>query len=195
MNLGAVILAGGGSRRMGRDKAWLEIGGRSLILRAVSMVRELGLAEIFISGRAGVDYSALGCPVLRDRVPGSGPLGGIEAALEVVQAPLLLVLAVDLPNMTTAFLGRLAGQCDPLTGVVPQLAGALEPLAAIYPRRCGAILRRRLAEDRRSAREFAKACVLERAVQIVDVQPQEAPYFANWNAVSDIASGGFPQVT
>src|SRR5689334_8147321 len=93
MNLSAVILAGGESRRMGKDKAWLEVGGQPLLARALSTVRRAGIKEIFISGRSGTDYSVLRCPVLFDREPGCGPLSGIERALEVASAPLVLVLA------------------------------------------------------------------------------------------------------
>lgn len=108
MRLSAVILAGGQSSRMGCDKAWVEFEGRPLIALAVEKVRDLRVNEIFISGREGVDYGALNCPVLLDLEPGFGPLGGIERALRDCASPLLLVLAVDLPRMTARFLGNLA---------------------------------------------------------------------------------------
>jgi CTP:molybdopterin cytidylyltransferase MocA len=54
MNLSAVILAGGESRRMGTDKAWLSVSGQPLLSRAFGTVRELGAAEVFISGRCHV---------------------------------------------------------------------------------------------------------------------------------------------
>src|SRR5580765_4688037 len=98
MNLSAVILAGGESRRMGKDKGWLEVDGQPLLARALSTLRDSGINEILISGRAGIDYSSLHYPVLLDLEPGCGPLSGIERALEAARAPLLLVLAVDLPN-------------------------------------------------------------------------------------------------
>ncbi len=66
MNFSAVILAGGKSSRMGRDKAWLEFDGQSLLARQIACVRRAGASEVFISGRAGVDYSAFGCPVMED---------------------------------------------------------------------------------------------------------------------------------
>ena len=70
--------------------------------------RAAGAAEVFISGRADTDYSAFGCRVLKDQFPDAGPLAGIEAALAVATNPLLLVLAVDLPEMRPDFLCRLA---------------------------------------------------------------------------------------
>ncbi len=181
MDLSAVILAGGESRRMGCDKAWLEIGGEALIGRAVRTLRSLKVTEVLISGRPEVDYSSLRCPVLFDLEPGLGPLSGIERGLQEAHGSMLLVLAVDLPGMRAEFLSKLAARCDRLTGVVPRLAGRLEPLAAIYPTRCHVIARRLLADMRRAVREFAEACLKERAVRAVVVQPNERMYFRNWN--------------
>ncbi len=186
MNLAAVILAGGESRRMGQDKAWLHFGGLPLIVRALATVRAAGIEEVFISSRIGIDYSALKCPVLFDRQAGCGPLGGIERALEAVAAPLLLVLAVDLPRMNAAFVRMLAGRADLSTGVVPKLRGQLEPLAAIYPKRCGPIARDCLRRGRRAARDFAIACLRERAVRTFTVSRENATCFENWNTSSDV---------
>jgi molybdopterin-guanine dinucleotide biosynthesis protein A len=188
MKLSAVILAGGESRRMGRDKAWLEKDGIPLIARTVAIVRELGVEEIFISGRAAVDYSALRLPVLHDLQPGLGPLGGIERGLRETTAPLLLVLAVDLAQMTSTCLKSLAAHCDDLTGAVPTRNGELEPLAAIYPRRCHAIAANCITQARRAARDFAEACHRERAVRFVSVASAFAACFANWNSPTDLPS-------
>ena len=189
MNLSAVILAGGQSRRMGQDKAWLDFGGRPLIAHAVEVVRDLGVTEIFISGRAGVDYSALGCPVVPDREPGAGPLAGIEAGFAAIESPLLLVLAVDLPNMTAAFLRKLADGCDSMTGAVPELKGGLEPLAAIYPKRCHEIVQDCLLKNRRSARDFATACLGQGGVRKFPVLKADKGCFTNWNTPSDVSRG------
>jgi molybdopterin-guanine dinucleotide biosynthesis protein A len=190
MDLSAVILAGGESRRMGRDKAWVELDGQPLLKLAVEKVRHLGVQEVFISGRSGVDYSALKCPVLFDLEPGLGPLSGIEHALRAASSPLVLVLAVDLPHMATAFLRKLVAKCDRLTGVVPKLNDRLEPLAAIYPRRCHALAFDFLVRPRRAVCDFAHRCVQERAVRTVAVAPAEAGCFANWNQPADLAVVG-----
>jgi molybdopterin-guanine dinucleotide biosynthesis protein A len=186
MNLNAVILAGGESRRMGQDKAWLETGGQPLIRRALLTLRDSGIPEVLISGRAGADYSTLRCPVLFDLEPGCGPLGGIERALATATAPLVLVLAVDLPGITAAFLRKLAAHCDPLTGAVPKLKGELEPLAAIYPKRCHFVVRDCLLKCRRAARDFADACLRERAVRTLAVSGADAMCFHNCNSPADL---------
>ena len=188
MNMSAVILAGGQSRRMGQDKAWVEFDGQPLITRALSTVRSSGITEVFVSGRAGADYSVLGCPVLLDREAGLGPLAGIERALEATTASLMLVLAVDLPRMTAAFLRKLADRCDPLTGVIPKLGGRLEPLGAIYPRRCRDIARDCLLRGQRAARDFAEVCLRERTVKTFEVPPDDVRCFDNWNSPSDIST-------
>jgi len=173
---------------MGKDKAWLEVGGQPLITRSLSALRASGIQEVFISGRTGTDYSALRCPVLFDLEPGCGPLGGIERGLATATAPLVLVLAVDLPRITSAFLGKLVEHCDPLTGVVPKLRGALEPLAAIYPKRCDSVARNCLLKFRRAARDFADACLREYAVRTFAVSGTDATCFDNWNSPADITA-------
>ncbi len=188
MELSAVILAGGESKRMGRDKTFIELAGRTLLALAVEKVRRLGVAEIFISGRPGRDYSAVAYPVLFDLEPGFGPLGGIERALHECRSPLLLVLAVDLPHITTEFLRKLMTRCDPLTGVVPQLEGRLEPLAAIYPKRCRHFASDFVARWRPVVCQFAEACLEERAVRKFEITNPDADCFSNWNSPEDIST-------
>ena len=134
MKFSTVILAGGKSKRMGQDKAWLPVCGKPLITRQIALVRELGAAEIFISGRAGTDYSALDCPVLTDHFEDVGPLAGIERALKEISTPLLLVLAVDMPRMSAVQVQMLLSNCTENCGAIPRSQNGLEPLAAVYPR-------------------------------------------------------------
>ena len=187
VSVSGLVLAGGASRRMGRDKAWLELDGTPLIRLAVEKLRALGIKEVFISGRAGEDYSALKCPVLFDLEPGLGPIGGIERGLHECSSPLLLVLAVDLPRMSLTFLHTMRKTCDRLTGVVPKLNGQLEPLTAIYPKRCHTFTFAAIAKSQHSARDFASACLRERAVRVCSVARGEASNFLNWNRPGDLA--------
>lgn len=178
---------------MGRDKAWIEWEGRPLIVHAFDRARRVGAAEILISGRADAGYERLGCPVLLDRVPGLGPLSGIEQGLEVCRSPLLLVIAVDLPRLSSGLLQRLLDQCDDDTGVVPGVKERIEPLVAVYPKRCHPVAVRLLAEGRLAVRDFALACVRVAAVRRVEVPEEDAGCFANWNLPGEVPpaeSGG-----
>ena len=212
-NFSAVILAGGQSRRMGRDKAWLPLAGKSLLARQVELVRQLGPAEVFIAGRADTDYRALGCRVLTDRFFDAGPLAGIERALEATTSPRLLVLAVDLPNLTVPFLRRLAIGCAGEAGVVSRYDGHIEPLVAFYPKAAWPVLVRLLDEHLRrppaavagsgvrglpvvgkreekgaSVTRFAELCVAAGLVNFLDVSAADARCFANWNSPADLAA-------
>jgi molybdopterin-guanine dinucleotide biosynthesis protein A len=186
MNFSALVLAGGESRRMGQDKAWLEFEGRPLLARAVATLKSAGVEEILISGRPGGDYSRFGCPVLFDLEPGFGPVGGIERGLQRARFGLVIVLAVDLPRVTPQFLRHLKQQCDPLTGAVPEYHGKFEPLAAIYPKRCHALTLELMVRFERAARAFAAACFRERAIRAVPVSAAEAGCLENWNAPADL---------
>ena len=185
MNFSAVILAGGQSSRMGRDKAWLPAGGETLLSRQLNLLRVLGPTEVFISGRSGVDYTAFQYPVLTDRFADAGPLAGIERALDAATAPLVMVLAVDMPAMTAEWLEELLSACTPTLGVVPAIGEDFEPLAAVYPKACHSIIEGQLEQRCRAAREFAQACITAGLVRVLPLPPSAIGRFANWNCPQD----------
>jgi molybdopterin-guanine dinucleotide biosynthesis protein A len=80
--------------------------------------------------------------------------------------------------------------CDRLTGVVPKLNGHLEPLAGIYPKRCLALAFAAIAKSKYSARDFASACLRERAVKACSVTRGETSALLNWNRPSDLTDAG-----
>ena len=190
MKFSAVILAGGKSARMGRDKAWLPFDGQPLLARQIAAVRELDPVELFISGRGDSDYSSLGYPVLQDAFPEAGPLAGIAAGLEAATAPLVLILAVDMPEMTSATLRDLVGRCDESTGVVPRVGHRLEPLAALYPKAAKPLALDLLQRQLRVARTFAERCKQAGLVAVQDVAEADWKCFANWNSPADLPLPG-----
>lgn len=189
----AVLLAGGRSRRMGRDKALLNLpgDGRPLWLRQLDdVLRPLRPVELFFSGppRAGLPA---GVPLLEDTIPGNlGPLAGIVAAFASMRADsaLLLVLAVDLPVMTAEFFReRLLPCCQPGRGAVPRDSnGFFEPLAAIYPCECLPFAREQLRGPDRSLQTFVRAARDAGLIVPVSIKEPDARLFANWNTVEDL---------
>jgi molybdopterin-guanine dinucleotide biosynthesis protein A len=188
MRFSAVILAGGRSSRMGRDKAWLDIHGQPLLKRQIQTVREAGAVEVFISGRAGVDYAGFQLPVLLDVRAGQGPIAGIERALSICASSHLLVLAVDLPQMSSEYLQRLMANCSVKAGVVPRLAGELEPLAAIYPKDCLPLAQAAIAGSKFAVRDFVLNCFASGLLRELDVAREDAAYFNNWNQPGDFSA-------
>ncbi len=185
MNFSAVILAGGNSSRMGRDKAFLEIDGRTLLDHQIDTLVAAGAEDILISGRAGVDYSMFGCHVLTDEFPETGPLAGIHAALKNSKRALTLVLAVDLPEMNAMFLRSLLMAATD-RGVIPRVAGQVEPLAAVYPRPALPIAEQMIWQKNFSARAFADACVQAGLATYEDVSADFARLFKNLNSPADV---------
>jgi len=188
MNFSAVILAGGKSSRMGRDKAFLEFEGAPLLARQVKLAREAGAKEIFISGRANTDYTTFNCPILFDDFPDAGPLAGIDRALDVCATPILLVLAVDMPQMTASLLQELVAQCEAGVGVIPRANGRIEPLAAFYPKASSQLSASLLVSGANAVTGFAERCVREGLAKLIDLPLGRAVCFANWNAPVDLAN-------
>ena len=189
MNLSAVVLAGGKSSRMGRDKARLEIGGQPSLARQIQLVKEIGAGEVFISGRAGENYEEFGCRVLFDQFRDAGPLAGIERAVAEASLSRLLVVAVDMPNLTPGILRQLLDCSRDLTGAIPRVHGWIEPLAAIYPKAAWNLLVSLLDNGIYPAKTFADQCVQDGLAVFCDFDAPAARHFASWNLPADALSG------
>jgi molybdopterin-guanine dinucleotide biosynthesis protein A len=126
------ILAGGQGTRMGADKAFLTVGGCTLLERAIRVLRPV--CDVAIVGDPA-KFSAYGT-VIADLYPGCGPLAGIHAALMHSSAELNLVLAVDMPLVSSdllAFLFAAAERTGALV-TIPHSARGFQPLCAVYRR-------------------------------------------------------------
>jgi molybdopterin-guanine dinucleotide biosynthesis protein A len=188
MNHSAVILAGGRSSRMGRDKASIKIGEKTLLERQIEIARETGAAEVLISGRPGVDYSDFDNQIVHDNFPDGGPLAGIEQALARAHSPRVLVLAVDLPEITASFLRTLVNSSQEKNGAIPRVNGNIEPLAAFYPKGAHPLAAELLRLKENSVINFATRCVQNNIATFCDLPASEAKYFTNWNSPSDFLS-------
>src|SRR5260370_6860446 len=133
MNLSAVLLAGGESRRMGTDKATAVFGGKPLGQVQLTLLRKLRPAEIFLSARSDPDWRPADVKFVADEPPSRGPLSGVAASLGRIRTKHLLALAIDMPFMSENYLRFLCDQIEPRRGVLPMICGRAEPLAAIYP--------------------------------------------------------------
>lgn len=143
----AFVLAGGKSSRMGADKAFVELGGRRLLNRALELagavtsdVRIVGSAEKFARfGR-----------VVEDEFPDCGPLGGIHAALRASRTELNFILAVDLPFVEVGLLTYLVNEAHAGRAVVtvPHAGGGWQPLCAVYRREFAAVAETALRQNR-----------------------------------------------
>src|SRR5437868_998505 len=133
MNISAVLLVGGESRRMGKDKAKLLFGGEPLWRIQLGLLRRLAPSEILISARKDPEWRPADVSFVADNPPSRGPLSGISAALARAATTHLLSLAIDMPFMNEQYLRSLCRGIEPSCGVIPVIGKRAEPLAAIYP--------------------------------------------------------------
>jgi molybdopterin-guanine dinucleotide biosynthesis protein A len=149
--IGAAVLVGGKSRRMGVDKALLRLGSMTLLERIGGQLGALLSRVVLVGGENR--FASFGWPHAPDRFPDAGPLGGILSAIEVVGRPWTLVTSCDLPLLEPALLEHLALLALDETravAVVPRHEGRAEPLCALYSVASLARLRRCFERGERS---------------------------------------------
>lgn len=186
--LTAFILAGGRSTRMGADKAFVLLDGRTLLARALDLARSL-TSDVRIVGDPA-KFASFGS-VVEDLFPGCGPLAGIHAALRSSQTDLNLILAVDIPFLTPALLQYMFGRAKDFSSAmvtVPSTARGLQPLCAVYRRDFASIAEKAL----RAGVYKIGALFDEAGVQVIsEPELQSAGFssdlFSNLNTPDDLA--------
>ncbi len=190
-NIAAFVLAGGKSRRMGADKAFVMLDGGTLLARALELARSV-TSDVCIVGDA--TKFAEFAPVVEDLFRGCGPLGGIHAALSSSSAELNLILAVDVPFLSTALLEYLierARSSASSSVTVVQVGGRWHPLCGVYRREFA-----ELAEQALRARRYKIDAWFDVAPTLVVSEEELAAagflptMFRNVNTPEDLAEAG-----
>jgi molybdopterin-guanine dinucleotide biosynthesis protein A len=130
-----VVLAGGQSRRMGRNKALMELEGRTLIDRVLDRLSRL-CDELIVSANDVDPYAHLAARIVRDAIPGRGALSGIHAGLAAMRNETAVVVACDMPFLSLSLLRYMTVVAEDYDVVVPRLDRYYEPLHAVYSARC-----------------------------------------------------------
>jgi molybdopterin-guanine dinucleotide biosynthesis protein A len=161
--LAGLVLCGGTSARMGRDKSFIQVAGEPLVVRVASRISAVADPVMLAPGRAG-RLSDLGYPEVADEPPGVGPLGGLIGGLAASPHPLLAAAAVDMPLVSPEVLRLLAGLHQDQDAVVPVTDSGVQPLHAVYAKTALPLLREACSEGR-----FVLRAVLEGLrVRLVD---------------------------
>jgi molybdopterin-guanine dinucleotide biosynthesis protein A len=182
-----LLLTGGASRRMGRDKALLVVDGQSLAERGARLLGQVAAPVVEV----GAGHSGL--PAVREDPPGSGPLaalgaGGAELRRLGHDGP-LVVLAVDMPFVTAGLLRLLAGRPGPPATAVPRDGqGRPQPLCARYGSDALVVASGLLATGERSLR--ALLATLDAAGAVGWVDPAEWEPVAGPDAFCDLDTPG-----
>jgi len=153
----AIILAGGQSQRMGRPKAWLDLGGEPALRRVVDLLRPLA-GEIVVVAAADQDLPPIEARVVHDRRPDLGPLPALALGLETIQGPHAVVLACDTPLVRPPLLAWLDQECrrHNASAVIPIWNDVAQPLVAAYHRRLASTLAGLIADGERRMQSLRK---------------------------------------
>jgi molybdopterin-guanine dinucleotide biosynthesis protein A len=187
MNISAVLLAGGESRRMGQDKATFLFRGRPLWQIQLDLLRNLRPHEIFISARTDPPWRPNDVEFIADEAPSRGPLSGLTATLARINTGHLLALAIDMPFMTDGYLQSLRDRVEAGCGVLPIIDGRAEPMAAIYPTSADVDLVAALAGSEFSLQTITKKLIASAKLAAVPVAKAEEKFFRNLNEPSTVA--------
>lgn len=129
-----IILVGGKSRRMGNDKAFLEVAGKPLFERVLAAFREC-FDRIILVGNREERFAGYDLPVVPDIYPGSA-LGGLYTALKHATTEYVFVSSCDLPFPSTTIIRRVCALAHGFDAVVPVTPAGFEPLFALYGKAC-----------------------------------------------------------
>lgn len=176
LRLGGVVLCGGGSVRMGRDKALLPFGNEPMLNRVVRRVSGV-IQPVVVAAQQHQTLPPLdvNVRVVFDAVPDSGPLAGILAAMNELagECDAIFVCACDQPLIRPAFIVRLIELLVEHNAVVPVTGSRIHPVTAIYSLSTKPILADMVANRELKAMDFVVRCGACRVggTEFVDVDP------------------------
>jgi molybdopterin-guanine dinucleotide biosynthesis protein A len=172
-----IVLSGGESRRMGRDKAFLKLDGVPLIEHVLRTLRGI-FPKIIIVTKNPAAYALYDAVVIHDAVDKPGPLTGIYSGLLHSTDEHNFVVACDMPFLNSGLILYMAGLVQGYDIVVPKVAGCVEPLHAIYSKGLLPLIERRLQQDARQIQGlFNEARVLHlMETEIVRYDPEKRSF-------------------
>ena len=168
-------------------KPLMEIAGKPLIQHVLEGVEGLG-DDLLVTTQRPQDYAFLGIRLVRDRLPGAGPLSGLHSALENARYNTLLLVGCDMPFLCRPLLAHLLSLSPLADVVIPQPGGLYEPLHAVYRRTCLPPVERAIASGEKRMISFfphVKVQPLGRE-ELERFDPQGRSFF-NINTVQDLA--------
>lgn len=139
MNATSIVLAGGASQRLGRNKASEKVGDESLIQRVVNSLVPFSTEILVVVARNQAPppfFSTVPTRVVSDVYPGKGALGGIYTGLKYSVSWHNVVVACDMPFLNSDFLAYMVEVLNSYDMAIPRIGENVEPLHAVYTRGC-----------------------------------------------------------
>jgi len=182
----AIILSGGNNGRMLRDKAFLQIGQKTIIERETEVLSTL-FSRIIVVTNARESHKHLRVNLVSDLVPDKGPLGGIYSGLTASKDEYNFVVSCDLPFLNAGLISYLIEVTSGQDIVIPKLNGFVEPLHAVYSKHCLIPIKRQLDRNELKIQSFFGEVKVRyiRKNEIKNYDPQGIAFF-NVNTDGDL---------
>ncbi|MCJ7604893.1 MAG: molybdenum cofactor guanylyltransferase [Dehalococcoidales bacterium] len=190
MEVNCIILAGGKSERLGRDKIVEKIGTTSLLDKVISLVKPLSGKIIIVTANERNFSQYTGRPditVITDIIPGQGSLGGIYTGLVTSDSFHNLVLAADMPFLNEPLLRYMMEVSDGYDFILPRIDTLYEPLHAVYSRNCIAPIETIFSQNKKVIIElfnYVKIRFVDKE-EVDRFDPQHLSFF-NINTLEDL---------
>ncbi|MDP2938929.1 MAG: molybdenum cofactor guanylyltransferase [Candidatus Omnitrophota bacterium] len=146
--MNAIILAGGKSRRMGFDKAFIKIEGMPIIKRELSLLKKIFKEVIIVTNGLDKYRGFKKVSIIKDVIPERGPLGGIYSGLISSNSLYNFVVACDMPFINEALIKYMIKNKESYDIILPKINGRYHPLFGIYNKRCLPIIKHMLEQNR-----------------------------------------------
>lgn len=182
----AALIAGGQSKRMGRDKAFLDWQGQPLWEAQLAKLKSLQPARLLLSCRREQNIIASQAALLFDPPTSDGPLPALARCLEAAQMP-VLALAVDMPHVSPDFLRDLIARGTSADkGVIYHGPHGYEPLCALYPVAILPLLQEAIAQGHFRFQSLVQKAVDAGWLTVVPLAPERERLFFNLNTPADL---------
>ena len=135
-DISGVLLAGGKSRRMGQDKRFIEIGGKTLVERGLTVLEKLFSEILIVVAEPIPQIAQYGHRIVTDIFPGSGSLGGLYTGLSHASNLRIFSVGCDMPFLDPTVVGLIAALDRGADIIIPRLATGLQPMHAVYSKKC-----------------------------------------------------------
>lgn len=175
-----IILAGGKSTRIGREKAFLNVEGRPIIEILLSKLSSV-FEEVFIVTNNKKKFGYFPANIVTDIFPDKGPLGGIHAGLVHSNSAYSFFTACDMPFLNMDIVMDMINKVEHYDIVVPKVKNRLHPLCAVYSKRCIPVIEDNLKKGNLRVKDVFK--VLK--TKIINKMDPEGGHFININTKED----------
>lgn len=180
MNVGAIILAGGKSSRMGSDKGLLLLEKKPLVAHVIETLRKLTPDIILVSNQE--EYKDFGIPVYEDLIKDAGPLAGIYTGLTYAKNHKNIVLSCDVPLVSVELLSFLIENSINYDVTIPFNNNKTHQIIGVYDKSCVKVFKQELDNNQRKM----KVALEKVKLNVVDANQFDAKEFTNVNTPAEL---------